>query len=197
MDANGSTMTPGILSSPTMTTAGDGPAARRPRLNVRRTGIVLKPNNSRVVIRPFEPASEQPDRADHRPRHVALGAGGRRPARRRDARVPQPPPEDPRTSSCTASSSSSSYLLTDQHLEREPPDADRLVLHPGVRAGIGGAVQSVDGLAPRPVGPGSRARAGSCSACAPPARDTSRRSPSAAARSTPRTASAWTSRRGS
>jgi predicted GH43/DUF377 family glycosyl hydrolase len=28
-------------------------------LNVRRTGIVLKPNNSRVVIRPFELASEQ------------------------------------------------------------------------------------------------------------------------------------------
>ncbi len=28
------------------------------QLNVKRTGIVLKPNNSRVVIRPFEPASE-------------------------------------------------------------------------------------------------------------------------------------------
>ena len=36
-----------------------GPVRRRHRLNVRRTGIVLKPNNSRVVIRPFEPTSEQ------------------------------------------------------------------------------------------------------------------------------------------
>ena len=27
-------------------------------MNVRRTGIVLKPNNSRVVIRPFEPPSD-------------------------------------------------------------------------------------------------------------------------------------------
>jgi predicted GH43/DUF377 family glycosyl hydrolase len=38
----------------------DGPPpgpVRRPPL-VRRTGIVLKPNNSRVVIRPFEPPSE-------------------------------------------------------------------------------------------------------------------------------------------
>jgi predicted GH43/DUF377 family glycosyl hydrolase len=33
-----------------------GPAAYQ--LNVRRTGIVLKPNNTRVVIRPFQPASE-------------------------------------------------------------------------------------------------------------------------------------------
>ncbi|MGZ3416118.1 MAG: glycoside hydrolase family 130 protein, partial [Isosphaeraceae bacterium] len=28
------------------------------QLNVKRTGIVIRPNNSRVVIRPFEPASE-------------------------------------------------------------------------------------------------------------------------------------------
>ena len=42
-----------------MTTARENPAARRLRLKVRRTGIVLKPNNSRVVIRPFEPASDQ------------------------------------------------------------------------------------------------------------------------------------------
>ena len=59
MDANGSTMTTGLLSSPTMTIAGTSPAARRLKLKVRRTGIVLKPNNSRVVIRPFEPASDQ------------------------------------------------------------------------------------------------------------------------------------------
>jgi predicted GH43/DUF377 family glycosyl hydrolase len=41
-----------------MVTDGDGPVRRRSRLNVRRTGIVLKPNNSRVVIRPFELASD-------------------------------------------------------------------------------------------------------------------------------------------
>jgi predicted GH43/DUF377 family glycosyl hydrolase len=42
-----------------MTTARETPAERRLRLKVRRTGIVLKPNNTRVVIRPFEPANEQ------------------------------------------------------------------------------------------------------------------------------------------
>jgi predicted GH43/DUF377 family glycosyl hydrolase len=59
MDTNGSTVIPGFISSTTMTIAGDAPAARRAHLMVRRTGIVLKPNNSRVVIRPFEPASDQ------------------------------------------------------------------------------------------------------------------------------------------
>jgi predicted GH43/DUF377 family glycosyl hydrolase len=37
---------------------GTGPGRRRSLLNVRRTGIILKPNNSRVVIRPFELASD-------------------------------------------------------------------------------------------------------------------------------------------
>jgi predicted GH43/DUF377 family glycosyl hydrolase len=36
----------------------DGQAGAPFQLNVRRTGIVLRPNNSRVVIRPFEPPSE-------------------------------------------------------------------------------------------------------------------------------------------
>jgi predicted GH43/DUF377 family glycosyl hydrolase len=58
MDANGSMTTSVSALSPTITEATDG-QARRTRLNVRRTGIVLKPNNSRVVIRPFEPASTQ------------------------------------------------------------------------------------------------------------------------------------------
>ena len=33
--------------------------AETSRMDVKRTGIVLKPNNSRVVIRPFEPTTEQ------------------------------------------------------------------------------------------------------------------------------------------
>jgi predicted GH43/DUF377 family glycosyl hydrolase len=41
-----------------MVTAGDGQPRSRHRLTVRRTGIVLKPSNNRVVIRPFEPTSE-------------------------------------------------------------------------------------------------------------------------------------------
>jgi predicted GH43/DUF377 family glycosyl hydrolase len=59
MEVNGSTVIPAYLSSPNMTIACESTAARRVRLKVRRTGIVLKPNNSRVVIRPFEPASDQ------------------------------------------------------------------------------------------------------------------------------------------
>ena len=47
---------------PTATAApaadGEPAAAVRRSPRVRRTGIVLKPNNSRVVIRPFEPPSE-------------------------------------------------------------------------------------------------------------------------------------------
>jgi len=41
-----------------MTIAAESPVGHRLRLNVRRTGIVLRPSNSRVVIRPFEPTSE-------------------------------------------------------------------------------------------------------------------------------------------
>jgi predicted GH43/DUF377 family glycosyl hydrolase len=40
-------------------TAVDGAVKRRRSLTVRRTGIVLKPSNSRVVIRPFEPTDEK------------------------------------------------------------------------------------------------------------------------------------------
>src|SRR5262245_11442129 len=38
--------------------SSNGSERNRYQLNVRRTGIVLRPNNSRVVIRPFEPTSE-------------------------------------------------------------------------------------------------------------------------------------------
>ena len=68
MDANGSTSTiePApyrrLSSLRPWTTAASADPRRRPPsrrpLNVRRTGIVLKPNNSRVVIRPFEPTSD-------------------------------------------------------------------------------------------------------------------------------------------
>jgi predicted GH43/DUF377 family glycosyl hydrolase len=59
MDANCQPITPGSSSSPTMTKDGSSLANGRTSLTVRRTGIVMKPNNSRVVIRPFEPASDQ------------------------------------------------------------------------------------------------------------------------------------------
>ncbi len=37
----------------------DGESVPRPIPRIRRTGIVLRPNNQRVVIRPFEPANNQ------------------------------------------------------------------------------------------------------------------------------------------
>lgn len=42
----------------TTTTATEEAAVGRPQLRVDRTGIVLRPNNSRVVIRPFQPADD-------------------------------------------------------------------------------------------------------------------------------------------
>ncbi|OJW05632.1 MAG: glycosidase [Planctomycetales bacterium 71-10] len=42
----------------TTTTATEGAAVGRPQPRVDRTGIVLRPNNSRVVIRPFQPADD-------------------------------------------------------------------------------------------------------------------------------------------
>jgi predicted GH43/DUF377 family glycosyl hydrolase len=77
MDANGSTIAGEPRATAAMTTSSNGPpiataaetatapsspngplgTPRRP--GVRRTGIVLKPNNSRVVIRPFEPTDEK------------------------------------------------------------------------------------------------------------------------------------------
>ncbi len=59
MESNGSMSSVQSSSTLSVTPAVDGLARRRTRLNVRRTGIVLRPNNSRVVIRPFEPTSEQ------------------------------------------------------------------------------------------------------------------------------------------
>jgi predicted GH43/DUF377 family glycosyl hydrolase len=55
MDANGSTISPAAGSGLAMTNGCTSIAGRRGPIKVRRTGIVLKPNNSRVVIRPFEP----------------------------------------------------------------------------------------------------------------------------------------------
>ena len=52
-------------------------------MDVKRTGIILKPTNSRVVIRPFELTERGPDREDHRAGLVPLRAGGRAPAGRR------------------------------------------------------------------------------------------------------------------
>ena len=50
---------PSRLPAPAVPTPPlDGRSHPSAQLNVRRTGIVLRPNNSRVVIRPFEPASE-------------------------------------------------------------------------------------------------------------------------------------------
>ena len=58
MDANGSTSTSELEATAALTVLPGGPARARRRLDVRRTGIVLKPSNARVVIRPFELANE-------------------------------------------------------------------------------------------------------------------------------------------
>ena len=59
MDANGLSSPPGLTKTPMTNSIADGPGNRRARLKVRRTGIVLKPTNSRVVIRPFELTNPQ------------------------------------------------------------------------------------------------------------------------------------------
>jgi predicted GH43/DUF377 family glycosyl hydrolase len=58
MEANGSTMTAELDASETRSVPFGGPPRPRRALNVRRTGIVLKPSNGRVVIRPFDPAND-------------------------------------------------------------------------------------------------------------------------------------------
>jgi predicted GH43/DUF377 family glycosyl hydrolase len=58
MDEDHSTITLEPPSSPGMSNGLAAAAVTPCRLNVARTGIVLRPNNSRVVIRPFEPTSE-------------------------------------------------------------------------------------------------------------------------------------------
>jgi predicted GH43/DUF377 family glycosyl hydrolase len=58
MDADGTTVSPELTTGPMAPAEENGRVRRRTSLHVRRTGIVLRPNNSRVVIRPFEPTSE-------------------------------------------------------------------------------------------------------------------------------------------
>src|SRR5271157_1380024 len=54
-----STTEPAVLSTTsTVPQRLDGQASAHFQLIARRTGIVLRPNNSRVVIRPFDPSSE-------------------------------------------------------------------------------------------------------------------------------------------
>ena len=150
MDANGSTMTRGILSSPTMTTAGESPAARRLRLKVRRTGIVLKPNNSRVVIRPFEPASDQ--RIERIIARIMSLSEAEVDVLLDDVmREFHSRHQKTRDFFLHRFDQLKKYLLDQPVAHRESPDADRRVFHPGIRAGIGRALQSVDGLASRPV----------------------------------------------
>jgi predicted GH43/DUF377 family glycosyl hydrolase len=59
MEANGPTITQELSPAADRTPSADGQARMRRSLAARRTGIVLKPSNSRVVIRPFEPTDEK------------------------------------------------------------------------------------------------------------------------------------------
>ena len=58
MDGDSSTLTQETDGHSDTIDSVNGRASVPRQLNVKRTGIVIRPNNSRVVIRPFEPASE-------------------------------------------------------------------------------------------------------------------------------------------
>ena len=58
MDGDSATLTLEAGSPPGMIRPVNGKADTPRQLNVKRTGIVIRPNNGRVVIRPFEPDSE-------------------------------------------------------------------------------------------------------------------------------------------
>ncbi len=58
MDGDSSTATLESTSHPATIHSANGKATEPRQLCVNRTGIVIRPNNSRVVIRPFEPANE-------------------------------------------------------------------------------------------------------------------------------------------
>ena len=58
MEGESSTLTLESDDHPAAIHCVNGDPNARLQLNVRRTGIIIRPNNSRVVIRPFEPASE-------------------------------------------------------------------------------------------------------------------------------------------
>ena len=149
-------------------------------MDVKRTGIILKPSNSRVVIRPFEPTSE--NRFEKIIARVSslseqeverLLEDVMREFRERHQRT--------REFFLHRFEQVRHHLLTDQPIS----ESRRLLI--GSYFTQEYALESaalfnpVDGLAPRPVGPARRVAAGSSSACGPPARGTSRRSPSAPA----------------
>ena len=144
--AHGPDCDPQVGSPPTWTSSAPGSSSSRPT-PASSSGRSRSPNESRIeqIIARVTALSEGEVERQ-------LDGG--------DAGVPRAPPADPRV--LPAPLRTGPQAPADRPAgQREPAAADRLVLHPGVRARIGGPVQPVDGLAPRPVGPARRVAAGS------------------------------------
>ena len=139
---------------------GPGPGTGH-RLNVRRTGIVLKPNNSRVVIRPFEPTNE------HRieriiARIMSLSEQEVDSLLEDVMREFHSRHQKTRHFFLHRFEQVKKYLLTNQPLSENRRMLIGAYFTQEYALESAALFNPVDGLAPRPVGPGPKDRAGSC-----------------------------------
>ena len=124
-------------------------------MDLKRTDVLIKPNNARVLVRPFEFADSQralrivarvmsltDEEVDRLVGDLFTEFHGRH--------------QKARQFILHRFEYARQFLLTDAPVSENRQAADRRLFHAGVRARIGGTVQSVDGLAPRSIGRAGR-----------------------------------------
>ena len=155
MDGDSSTLTLEAGSPPGMIRPVNGKASTPRQLNVKRTGIVIRPNNGRVVIRPFEPASE--NRIERILGRVAALSEAEVDLLLEDVLLEfRNRHQKTRQFFLRRFEQIKSHLLTDQPLSENRKLLMGAYFTPGILPGVRGPFQSVDDLASRSVRLASR-----------------------------------------
>ena len=165
-------------------------------MDLKRTDVLIKPNNARVLVRPFEFADSQRafrivarvmSLAEEEVDRLVTDLFTEFHGRHQKARAIH-----------TSSIRVRAPILADRCAgQRKPAAAYRGLLYAGIRAGVGGTVQPVDGLASGSIGRCRPVQSDSFSACARRAKAMFPRSRSVPVSSTAIAKSCSTPRRGS
>ncbi len=141
-------------------------------LQVKRTSTILKPDQTRVLLRPFSPGGPERIASDYRQNHGDPGRSGRFPPEGNLRRILAAAPAHQRISFWNASNRSASSCRQIEEAVHTETTPDRLLFPGRIFSGIRCAVQSLYRSASRPDRAAGRRAAVSFSACAPLAKDT-------------------------